>query len=183
MGYTVKGIKTFRGMEGEGYNASLYRDGKRVAEVVDDASGGPLMIEWKDRASWRTPVEVVGYEGRKYTVNMSPEEKLLHEHCLTLPALVSDLTDALNPNEKLVMAMTPELFIEQLVNDALMIKDIQRMMRGKVAFIDGDKLYTVKVARGEAETVQHVRSKYPGAKVLNGLQSDELLAAVKAMSK
>ena len=38
--YTVKNVKTFIGMEGQGFNATLYRDGKKVAFVIDDACGG-----------------------------------------------------------------------------------------------------------------------------------------------
>ena len=39
-GYTVKGIKSFQGNEGLGFNATLYRNGKKVAFVIDDANGG-----------------------------------------------------------------------------------------------------------------------------------------------
>lgn len=47
--WTVKGVKTFVGTEGHGFNASLYFRGKRVAFVYDDASGGPAVFNWKDR--------------------------------------------------------------------------------------------------------------------------------------
>lgn len=47
--YTVKNIKTFRGMEGSGFSASIYRDGKNVGEVTDDASGGPMQFFWNTR--------------------------------------------------------------------------------------------------------------------------------------
>lgn len=38
--YEVKGVKSFVGMEGYGFNATLYKDGKKVAFVIDDANGG-----------------------------------------------------------------------------------------------------------------------------------------------
>lgn len=38
--YTVRGIKSFQGREGYGYECSLYRDGKRIGKVVDTAHGG-----------------------------------------------------------------------------------------------------------------------------------------------
>lgn len=38
--YEVKGVKSFIGLEGYGFNATLYRDGKKVAFVIDDANGG-----------------------------------------------------------------------------------------------------------------------------------------------
>ncbi len=33
--YTVKKIKTFRGHEGEGFNAELYRDGKKISRKIN----------------------------------------------------------------------------------------------------------------------------------------------------
>lgn len=46
--YSVKGVKTFRGHEGIGYNASLYKGKKKIAFVIDDASGGDSHIEEED---------------------------------------------------------------------------------------------------------------------------------------
>lgn len=48
MNYTIKGLKSFIGQEGYGYNVSLYRDGKRVAFIIDDASGGEVDFQWLD---------------------------------------------------------------------------------------------------------------------------------------
>ena len=48
MKYTIKGLKSFIGNEGHGYNVSLYRDGKRVAFIIDDASGGEVDFQWLD---------------------------------------------------------------------------------------------------------------------------------------
>ena len=48
MKYTIKGLKSFIGNEGHGYNVSLYRDGKKVAFVIDDASGGMVDFQWLD---------------------------------------------------------------------------------------------------------------------------------------
>jgi hypothetical protein len=47
-GYSVKGVRYFEGHEGEGYNAILLRDGKVVAKVIEDASGGPVDIQFAD---------------------------------------------------------------------------------------------------------------------------------------
>lgn len=49
MNLSVKGVKTFRGMEGHGFNATLYLDGKKVAFVMDEGSGGCMRYEWNDR--------------------------------------------------------------------------------------------------------------------------------------
>jgi quinol monooxygenase YgiN len=51
--YTVKNVKSFRGNEGYGFNATLYRGDKRVALVMDDANGGCYSYEWYGDASAR----------------------------------------------------------------------------------------------------------------------------------
>jgi hypothetical protein len=48
--YTVKGVKNFIGREGHGFNATLYRDGKKIAFVSDMADGGCLRFDWEDRS-------------------------------------------------------------------------------------------------------------------------------------
>lgn len=46
--YTVTGIKTFRGHDGQGLNANLCRDGKKVAFLLDEGCGGDMMFDWID---------------------------------------------------------------------------------------------------------------------------------------
>ncbi len=46
---SVKAVKSFRGMEGYGFNAKLMLDGKEVAFVIDEGNGGCFNYEWKDR--------------------------------------------------------------------------------------------------------------------------------------
>ena len=46
MSYTIKGVKTFRGMEGQGFNATLCRDGKPIAHVDDEGCGGCYNWRW-----------------------------------------------------------------------------------------------------------------------------------------
>jgi hypothetical protein len=52
----VKGIKTFKGREGVGLNATLYFDGKKVCEVMDSADGGEMDYHWI-KPSWEDEVE------------------------------------------------------------------------------------------------------------------------------
>lgn len=47
--YTVKNVKTFVGHDGQGFNASLYCNGKKVATVVDTAFGGPIDFHFDKR--------------------------------------------------------------------------------------------------------------------------------------
>ena len=45
--YTLKGLKTFTGNEGTGFSANLYHGNRKVAEILDDAWGGPLQLFWR----------------------------------------------------------------------------------------------------------------------------------------
>jgi hypothetical protein len=40
--YSIKNIKTFRGMEDTGVNSTLYENGKKLCDVDDDGNGGCL---------------------------------------------------------------------------------------------------------------------------------------------
>jgi hypothetical protein len=40
--YSVKKLRTFRGMEGDGVNSTLYENGEAVCDVDDDGNGGCL---------------------------------------------------------------------------------------------------------------------------------------------
>ena len=45
--YTLKNIKTWKGHDGnEAYQASLYRNGKRIGRVTEDGWGGPLQVDF-----------------------------------------------------------------------------------------------------------------------------------------
>jgi hypothetical protein len=46
--YAVGSIKTFRGNEGYGLNATITRDGRAVAFVLDDASGGEVRVDFRN---------------------------------------------------------------------------------------------------------------------------------------
>ena len=46
MKLAVKNVKSFIGMEGHGFNATLYADGVKVAFVIDDANGGCYHFQW-----------------------------------------------------------------------------------------------------------------------------------------
>ncbi len=47
----VRNVKTFRGMDGLGFNASLYIDGSKVAFVMDEGCGGSMRFEWEPNAN------------------------------------------------------------------------------------------------------------------------------------
>lgn len=42
--YTVKNVKFFNSRNGYGFNATLYRDGKKIANVIEEGNGGQLRL-------------------------------------------------------------------------------------------------------------------------------------------
>jgi hypothetical protein len=63
--YSVRNVKTFTGMEGPGFSATLCRDGKPVASVLDEAVGACFLFHWKsdaDESALRTLCAQVPHE-------------------------------------------------------------------------------------------------------------------------
>lgn len=59
---TLRNLKTFNGLEGQGFSATMYVDGVMTAEVIDDANGGCYNIrECYDRKAQKI---VAGAEAR-----------------------------------------------------------------------------------------------------------------------
>lgn len=119
------------------------------------------------------------HKGDPRTVRMTPEEKALHEHATAMPPSICDWVDP-DTGKPAELDMTSELFIEGLVNDALLLKDVAKMTRGKVAFVRDGKLYTVK-CEPTAANVAKVKERNPGAVMLNGMDDLTLLATVRAV--
>jgi hypothetical protein len=73
-GYEVKNVKSFKGHDGLGFNASLYRDGTKVAFVTDLASGGDIDFNWEDsKAKIRYCVEGCGAHTKEPMEPVIPE--------------------------------------------------------------------------------------------------------------
>ena len=77
--YSVKKVKTFRGMEGHGYNADLYRDGKKIAFVMEEGCGGEPTFEWEDHSKPQVDINIIGHNDQPITYQGTPEEKLFVE--------------------------------------------------------------------------------------------------------
>ena len=77
--YHVEEVESFTGRQGYGFSAVLYRDGKRVARVIDEGNGGPILFYWCDNRT--NGEEVTISEGdKKVTVILSPEEAAFVRH-------------------------------------------------------------------------------------------------------
>jgi len=101
--YSVKNVKTFNGREGIGFNATLYKGKTKIAECIDDAHGGETMI-------------------RFYPEHRN-EEQILVEHCKGLPPVkLFGTSDEL-------FDITPDMFIEDLINEYQKQKDINKIKK------------------------------------------------------
>lgn len=164
--YTVGNIKTFNGMEGSGYNATLYREGTAVAKIIDDASGGPLMIDWCDFKGGANFVEIQGfdYQDKPRTYNGTPEEKILVEYVSTLPNFVVGDTS---------LRMTDEVFIDELVQEAIMLKKVKALCRNRVVFMtQGREIMSLKCLPS-SENIAKVRAQEKPYAIFNTLSNDD----------
>ncbi|MFA5702922.1 MAG: hypothetical protein WC982_05315 [Advenella sp.] len=168
-GWTVDKLKEFKGMEGSGYNADLYRDGVKVAEVIDDASGGPLMIQWLDKAT--ETFDTVDYQGKPFARRCTKEEKLLLEYVATLPAYEC---------HGMTLAHSDETFVDDLVNHGFIVKQVRSLVRGKVAFITAEgKVYTIKTALS-SDVRARIELQHKGATILNDIDENAAAEMLKA---
>ena len=101
--YSVKNVKSFMGREGYGFNCSLYRDGKRVAFCMDDASGGMVDIEW--------------------LIDAKREQALMDAHVKTLPPVPCEFGD------REPLKMDEGWFVTELVNEFEKTKEIRKLQR------------------------------------------------------
>lgn len=129
--YTVNAVKTFRGHDGEGYNANLLRDGKKVAIVVDLADGGETQITWLDFKEKTEIVCTSPYDGKEHRYNGSPEEKRFVEF-LEKKTYVCEFDGKATRH-------TAGTFIESLVSGFLDKKKFDRLSKKETLFrVKGD---------------------------------------------
>ena len=110
----VKNVKIFDGMEGQGFNCSLYRGDKKVAEAIDDASGGQIDFRW---------------------LGARENEAAFAAYCLTLPKWGSQFEvggfDRFDT--------TPDIAITDMVNEFMEDRRLRRHCRDKILFrVPGD---------------------------------------------
>lgn len=97
---SLRGIKTFKGMDGIGLNVNIYFDGQKVAEGLDEGCGGGMFFQWLDHtkeavvnafiASLNIPADVVKYDG-------VPEFEMEYD----LEQIVNTMVDGIETEKKL----------------------------------------------------------------------------------
>ena len=68
-GVTLKAIKSFNGHDGQGFNANIYLDNKKIGEISDDGWGGGYQYDFNNKMN-----EAVFKERMKAYFNEYPSE-------------------------------------------------------------------------------------------------------------
>ena len=148
----VKKIKTFMGMDCPGYNCDLHVDGKLVAYVVDDGSGGSTGFCWVENGK-----EV--WNGKM--------QKAVEAYCTAMPPVPV-------PDSK-PLSMTLELYVALEVEKMGVAKKLQQTLKKATCF------KTPKNDEGEYQILKLpftpsvkdvVLKKYPEAIFLNEVFPD-----------
>ena len=165
MTYTVKNIKTFNGMEGSGFNCNLYRDKTKIAEVIDDASGGMIIFYWADQGSPRVETNGVDYKDEPKIYKDTPEESLFRTHCLGLPEWDCNGT---------MVHTDMDIVVTDIINDTLSARSLKRALKKIVTFEKDNQVYTYN-RKATPENITIFKAKKPDAIILNSLAFEEAL--------
>lgn len=163
MNYTVRKVKSFRGMEGFGMNAELLKDGKPVAFVIDEGNGGEMNFEWYDHKAPRVEVNGIGFGGETIKFKGTPEEADLYAFCATIPPTPSEY----EWNKGNMNYTTPDIYIEGLVAAVEEQQRLKKAAKTKTMFTVNGVEYSINAPYTPAIKV-HLEAKYPtGLKILN----------------
>lgn len=177
---SIKGLKTFRGMDGIGVNANLYYKSKKVAFILDEGCGGCLDIKWEiNRNSEghynRTPISI---EAEKYIDNLVK----------SLPKTL--WKDVVEENEDRFSSLSSdseytyceETILNELIDYQLRVKDYKKMLNNIVMF-DKDKLVSFKAKKKDLDKMYNTKEGLMSGRryftdnhkgiILNDLPQDE----------
>lgn len=166
--YTLGKLKTFRGMETNGFNATLYRDGKLVADIIDEGCGGTFLYTWADHAAPK--VEAINrlYDEKLFHFQATPEQAAFYKHVFELEKAPAD---ELFPNGHYLDC---DEVIARLFDEA----DFERRCRTKtkILYLDGGQVFEQRFDKSITMDAAwaNVLKRYPTAKKLNGLNGSEL---------
>lgn len=144
--YEVKNVKSFIGREGYGFNASLYRDGKKVAFVYDMADGGPTRYDWEDRK----------------------EEAILDAYAAAQPQHESPYT----PGK--MYDVDADHVMSRLVDNFDIAKKLKAQLKKKTLYVFNGNCYNMAIGYTPS-IADALAAKHPGSIALNKLPFDEAL--------
>jgi len=162
--YSVKNVKSFRGHDGYGFNANLYRGNKKVAFLLDEAHGGEVDIDWlapipKNENEYASK-EAKDKAWAKYRRIRDEESGLLDAHVKTLPKVKSSFGDGME------LTIDAGWFVTELVTEWEKGKELrkyQRQCSTKTLFSTSDQnkgeFFVLKQAFGE-KVKTYIETKY-----------------------
>jgi len=105
MSYSIKNLKTMQGMEGVAYSCTLYRDGVKVAECIQDGRGGCTHFRFINE----------------------DERKALDAFCAALPHESSEYDSEL-------YAVDADMYVARLADEFEMNKKLRSWCKKKTVF-------------------------------------------------
>lgn len=117
--YAVKSVKSFVGNEGYGFNANLYRNGKKIGFCYDDAGGGGMHpIDWLGTPNSHDDKD--GWE--KWRKFRDEEQRLLDLHIAGLPKVESEHCDG-------GLTVDESWFVTELVSKWERERDMKKLLK------------------------------------------------------
>lgn len=162
--YTVGAVKTIRGHDGNGYSCNLLRNGKKVAEIFDDGWGGGLQFGWLDHTT-RAVVHNRTYDDKPHSYNGTVEEALFNAYIMELPKVPSY-------DGKEEIFTDPDIFVDELVNDTLTLKQIKSDLKKNITIQCKDgQLLSWKVSPVHTADIlkAHALKQHPDGIIINTL--------------
>lgn len=149
--FTLNGIKTFVGRDGYGLNANILKDGKKVGVVLDDARGGEVDIDFKDR---NIEAEFMAFTAAWYNANGEREKSI---------AEFAEMGSSVTPENYTPSAKDmAETWINNFVDSAAQEKWMKAQAKKKTLFrLKGDKPGEWRnVGEVSEKAVAFIRNKY-----------------------
>ena len=182
--FTLKGLKTFMGMDCPGINASLYYKGKKVAFLIDEGNGGCLNVEWKIECVNDRPTVPAAVKEAKIAM-----EDLIN----SLPKVTWEEVSEASSNDygcDGTYDINEETFCNELIDNALKVKEFKKLIK-KISVLTvnneiasykakADQLDSMITVNGKESTFRNFVNGESDIKlILNDLPTDEAFALYK----
>lgn len=152
----LKNIRVLTSMSQETncYEATLYVNGVKWGVVGNEGHGGPDHF--------------YGINGKGY------------DDIKALDKQIAETYPKWEGFEGQMLDTDLEILCGELVGDHLLLQQAKRLTNGKIAFLDEGEIYTIKFGKNTfARLAEHVKTKYPNARILNDLSAAEIAQVMK----
>ncbi len=156
--FNLKGFKTWRGMEGGGYQFTLLHEAVPVAEVTEDGHGGPLRVEWHTVTARVFPPRRPTPAQRNKAAAVAAQTRKARAALATIVAATPDI----DVGHGITVKADEDIVLGSLAE----VADIRKLTKKKTVFADGGALYTMNTLY-TAAVAAHLATKRPTAVVLN----------------